>query len=302
MVAVVIALILLFLFLIYYYVYDKQVVYTYESLKYYNKVKWINLVEHLKEETSGAVVNKRDDPRVIFLFSYSYENNKLPEYFLFTKKIVQAYCDENGYELMEINHKENNMSPYWIRVYDMIKISKTLNNGDIIVYLDMDTSINPIYKSLKITHLLDCIDKVVGKEFDIYVGSDPIGSNVNYNMVFNTGVMIFRISDWSKDFLIRWMKRYKHSLWNYESGKWDCRDSFNMKCPWAKLDGAYEQASFNVIYYLNKHNEINKICKLHYSVLSNWIKHTDAFIYHIMGSTNKDRLTFFKNLYRKLTD
>lgn len=265
-----------------------------KSLEYYEKLNWNSVVENFGES------NSNQNPTVKFLFSYSYKNDILPKYFKESRKMTNEYCKANGYELVEINHKgTSRLSPYWLRVYDMIKMTQSMRNGDIIVYLDMDATVNLKYKDTKITDLLHTIDTIVGKKFDIYVGSDPAGARSNYNMVFNTGVIIFRVSDWSRNFLLRWFKRYKHSLWRFNKGAWECRDNFDLICPWASLDGAYEQASFNILFYMNQYRENDKICKLHYSVLSNWFKNSDAFIYHLMGTTNTDRYNFFSSLSKK---
>ena len=94
---------------------------------------------------------------------YSYDYLNLPKYSDYSIKCIQDYCELYNYTLMQINHYgENNISPYWLRVYDLIDLSQKYDDKTIFIYLDLDTILNPKYFYIKIENLLNSIDKTIG--------------------------------------------------------------------------------------------------------------------------------------------
>ena len=107
------------------------------------------------------------------------------------------------------NHYPNDkISPYWLRVFDLIKLTKIYPEDSIFVYLDLDTCINPKYFHLNVEHLLDTIDLYENNKYSLYIGRD-----CDISELLNTGVIFIRNNNKSREILNQWINRYDPSVW-----------------------------------------------------------------------------------------
>lgn len=247
---------------------------------------------HLHTYLSFMKLNKRNiniEKNVVFIFSYDYK--KIPEYGNYSIELLKKYCKyHSNYHMILKNHYPNNkISPYWLRVFDLIKLTKTYPEDSIFVYLDLDTCINPKYFHLKIEQLLDTIDLYENNKYSLYIGRD-----CNIFELLNTGVIFIRNNNKSREILNQWIKRYDSSVWKKNKNKWKCITKEKEQCNWAKDN--YEQGELKNLYIKNT-KYVDDIKILHSSICSNKFMQFDSFIYHFMGS--KKNLTNFKYLYNQ---
>jgi hypothetical protein len=237
--------------------------------------------------------NKNNKNNIIFFLSFDYET--LPSYYYKMLKILNDYCNYHNNKLYIFDHYNdtNKISPYWNKVADFIKLSNSYKESPntIIVYLDIDTCINPKYFNLSISNIIDTVNKIENKIGDIYIGNDPSPSEAG-----NAGVIIIRNTDWSKQFLNLWWSKYNHNNWKIINNKWVCRNQDKL-CNWAGND--YEQGEFNNIYKNNDINSKDHIIVLNYSIISNNNFLTDAFIYHFHSWNEKLKHIPLNIIYNK---
>ena len=235
--------------------------------------------------------NNVNSYNIIFLYSYDYLN--LPKYSDYSIKCILYYCELYNYTLMQINHYgENNISPYWLRVYDLIDLSQKYDDKTIFIYLDLDTILNPKYFYIKIENLLNSIDKTDNINYDIYISTDRWP-----NLNINTGVIFVKNTNYSKKLLKKWSNYYQPKKWKYSNNKWTCYNDLNIQCLILGIGKEYEQGALEHIYINNIYDT-----KIHIKILDNNISsctnyNEDAFIYHFMGQNNTDRLKYMKKIY-----
>lgn len=227
-------------------------------------------------------------PNIIFLYSHDYKIP--PEYFQYALHNLKKYCNLHNYNIIIKNHYPNTtISPYWLRVKDLIELSnKYPENSAIIIYLDLDTIINLKYKHLKIDQLLNIIDIYDKKNYDIYIGKD--GPLYKY---INSGVIFIKNTKYSKNLLNNWYKLYSPNNWTYNNNKWTCTKNY-IPCIWAGYE--YEQGALEYIYKNNLYDSKNHIKILHTSFCSSLNFYYDSFIYHFMASNTKQRIQYMKQL------
>ncbi len=236
---------------------------------------------------------------VIFLYSYDYKS--IPEYAKYSILQTQKYCKLHNYQLIEMNHYgKNNISPYWLRINDLIQLTNNYSNDTIFVYLDLDTIINPKYLYIKINKLLYSIDQCYNNKYDLYIGKDV----ATYKYI-NTGVMFIKNTEYSRFLLNKWFNFYNPLYWKYQNNKWKCeRKSINntltLNCKYAGFD--YEQGALEYIYNKNLYNSKLHIKILPFNYCSNKYIYNDSFIYHFMGgfteiSLDKNRLKKMQYIY-----
>lgn len=266
--------------------------------KNYNDLEWDKVLATQTQDgnTSGDI---KASPIVVFLLCYSYP--KVPDYLNYNLQILKKYCSSHNYKLIERNYSEIDISPYWLRVKELLELSKQYPLDTIFIYLDADATINPKHFNVNMTTLVNKLETIAGHPCDIFIGSDPpfFFLTLGYNeSTLNTGVMILKNSLWTKSFLRRWYSRYNGKMWKKNGDSWVCTKDSEDKCSWARE--GYEQGELNYLYSQNTHDEKNHILNVHYTVLSNNDVNNDSFIIHLMASTNRTRDIEFKRLLDKL--
>ncbi len=254
-------------------------------------------------------INTEIKNNVILFYSYDYK--EVPKFTEYSFKIIKEYCDLHNYSLLQLNHYPNiSLSPYWLRVKDLINLSEIYDNNTIFVYLDLDTILNPKYINIKIEYLINSIDKIDNTKYNLYVSKDRMyGStngygiqNINNMLDINTGFIIVRNTNYSKQFLKYWYNLYPENNWKHINNKWLCfnNQSKNNKCQFA--DYSYEQGSFNHIYANNLYNSQANIKLLDWNIASINNINYDSFIYHFYGIDKNDIYNLNKSLYHSYYD
>lgn len=227
---------------------------------------------------------------VVFFYSHNYET--VPEFGILSQYITDIYCKRHNYSWVSFKHDTSvNVSPYWLRVQDLMKLTAAYPEDTIFVYLDLDTCINLAQVDISVDHFLSNLTS--NTTYDVYIGKDS-----SVTSVINTGVIIMRNTDWSRELLQEWWKRYNPNQWVFNNGKWTCLVDAKSHCPWA--GDAYEQGSLELIYRENWNDSLSHIGILHMDLISNHFrekKHT--FIYHLMGASSNTRLRFFKSQIKR---
>ena len=257
--------------------------------------KFSKILYNLNYNNIQNTFNTKD--KIVFFYSYDYKI--LPQYSKYSIKNIKKYCQINNYTLLELNHfyDKKKISPYWIRVMDLIYLTQQYPENTIFIYLDLDTILNPEYFNIKIDILLNGIDnydnnKYHNNNYDIYISSDPLP-----HLNINTGVMFIRNTKYSKKFLKLWFSLYQESKWLLNDDKWVCKKNKYSHCIFAGYE--YEQGALEYLYNNNKDN-----CKSHIKILqpnfcSNSNYKDDSFIYHFMGFNSNDRNKYMKYIYFK---
>lgn len=231
---------------------------------------------------------------IVFLYSHDYSS--IPEYNKYARSLLIEYCTRHRYRFVELNHAGNTeVSPYWLRVKDLIDMSNSHSEDTVLIYMDLDTCINPHYMDTRVEDIIHNIDSRQ-QEWQMYIGKDA-----NHTKYINTGVLIIKNTEWSKRALDHWWSAYRPSVWSIQGGTWKCKEG-DAVCSWAKDN--YEQGEMEKMYRTNTLNAKSNIAILHMDVVSNYMsKKNKTFIYHWMGRSDNDRERFFKSLcedYEKL--
>jgi len=238
----------------------------------------------IKYNTINNSQNKK--LKILVLQDGAYE--KYPEFSEYSKKINKLYCDKWKYDYKFIDHKIDEMPPYWLKVFD---INKYLNetNYDYIMYLDLDAVFYDFDKSIE--DIIYGLYKLKNKYYDIYIGED-----IGMHAIVNSGVFLFKNTKFSKNFTNIWLSacfnnkkiNNKCAHWEFDNDtkKWSCPT-----CLWAGY--SYEQGVLNHLYSLYKDN----IAVLDVSFFSNRYKTNKSFILHAM---NNKSLDLFKNIYENI--
>jgi len=228
--------------------------------------------------------------KVVFYYSHDYD--VLPEYTKYSIYCTKQYCKLHKYDLLIKNHSSNRkVSSYWLRVFDALELMNTYPQDTIIIYLDLDTMINPKYFDMNINQLLNAIDCQDKQKYSMYIGRDQ-----NIFNIVNTGVIFIRNDTFSKAIIKKWSERYNPSVWSLRKNKWTCTIENRKECAWAKDE--YEQGELSKMYQNNILNIQKHIKILHISICSNKHLGIDSFIYHFMGGKNNTQN--YRYLYNQL--
>lgn len=230
-------------------------------------------------------LNYKSDANVVFFYSHNYET--LPEFAVLSQQITDVYCQRHNYSWLNCQHpSDSSVSPYWLRVQDLIRLSSEYPIDTIFIYLDLDACINLAQLDRGVDQFIEDLDTT--NDFDIYIGKDTAVSQF-----INTGVMIVRNTEWSQQLLDEWWQQYDPNDWMRIDNKWKCYKG-TKPCEWAR-DG-YEQGALEAIYRNNWKNSLAHIAILHMDLLSNNLRVSkNTFIYHLMGSMESRRHQFFSN-------
>jgi hypothetical protein len=260
---------------------------------YYYKIHFENVQDNIVANRNTTI--KPISNKIVFVSFHTYD--KVPDYAHYTTIINKGYCHKHNYEYIMKPLQKDKISPYWVRVFEIKNMLNDMNDGDIVVYTDLDACVNPKWFDLRIEEIIQSLKTISNnKDFHMYVGSDPIEANFKYKNTLNTGVMIVENNTWTRKLFEIWGDMYDKRNWIYNNG-WHCRTNVGFGCKWAGDE--YEQGSLNILYTKNILKSSTHICKLHYSIMSNMNFNKDSFIFHIMGTDNNKRLEFFRKLYRE---
>ena len=271
------------------------IIITIVSIWYYNlnksrfilRDKYGEIIKY-KKETFKNNMNKKKS-KILIIQDGAY--NKFPEYSDYSKKINKLYCEKWNYDYKFIEHDLDKMPPYWLKVNDIVEyINK---DYDYVVFLDLDACFLDF--DISLDNIIKEINSFSGKEFDIYIGKDP-----PFNRIVNTGVFIFKNSEFGKKFSKIWLSACMDNQnkitnqclnWDYDkiNKKWSCPF-----CIWAGIN--YEQGVFEYLYEIYNKN----IAVLDISFFSDTNINNKPFIYHAMNKNNKNRLNILKDLYEQI--
>jgi len=211
----------------------------------------------------------------IFVFQISsYE--ELPVYANLSEKINRAYCLKHGYkfEHIKIDYKTNNISPYWLRVYQIRKI--LLNNPEInvVVYLDLDACFREF--DIRIEQVLDYVDKK--RKFSWYFGwENKSWLNAGFGIFLNNEISIGLVNVW-----LKYYENVDKKFWykNHITHKWVATtyDNWGIAIP---AKDAYEQFRLNQMYTEEKLRP--HICPLYEEYLCNQNTNINSFVFHFYG-------------------
>lgn len=223
-----------------------------------------------------SISNLNRDIYPVFFYRYSYMT--LPSYASYSIRMIKQYCSKHGYEFIDLNHGTINISPYWLRVKDLISLSRQYDENAVFVYMDLDTCINPMFMNTTFNEILNSLDDT--STWDIYVGK-----SMNPNRYINSGVMFVRNTTWSRQLLNSWWNTYNPSKWIKQTDKWYCIDQDKL-CAWAGDN--YEQGELEKLYMSNFMNAKDHIAIIHMDFIYNAFKKSqNTFMYHLMGTDNK---------------
>lgn len=260
-----------------------------DRVAYFHGIYWYDRLFHpylvdLKSFNSSKPIPTR---KVIFLYSHDYKT--IPMYNHYSRKLLMEYCKKHNHQAMEINHHGmNEISPYWLRVKDLIALSKSHSEDTIFIYMDLDTCINPLMFDKSMNEIIHAMD--AGKNWNMYIGKD-----IDFHKIINTGIMIIKNTPWSKRLLDLWWSKYNPNNWKVKGGKWSCQQN-GLQCDWARDN--YEQGELETIYRNNELDAKSNIAIVAQHLFSNYRRlNNQSIIYHKMACSDSNRTTFFKTLY-----
>lgn len=161
-------------------------------------------------------------------------------------------CNNNNIEYIFKLTGNNNVPPYWDKVFEIKKIMDSRNDIEYIYWLDSDAFLIN-FDINKINSFLHTNDK-----YSILIAEDM----PPWTSKFNAGAFIIKNNVKGKEIINEWLSYYNSKNWNYdaENNKWKTDSE------WAGKD--YEQGSF-VINILNNAKYVNDIKKYSYEILNN---------------------------------
>ena len=185
-------------------------------------------------------------------------------------EINKKYCDKNNIELIRCNERRySNRHPAWERIPLILKY---INDYDYVIWIDADA------------FFYNDANNIV----------DIINDNINYNFIFsndygnnniNTGVYIVKNSQYSIDFLTRWLydedlyKNNKHPYW------WD-------------------QGVLIEMFNQNILDIKNNCIIVDYGVLQHFFEGetfpNKSFIFHLAGRSREIRINHSLNYIKKI--
>jgi hypothetical protein len=253
-----------------------------------NKCSFINSItcEYLETHFSKiprfnhTQIKKIPDRKLIFsvIQVSSYETE--PEYAILSEKINQEYCSKHGYlyNHIRIDYKTNDISPYWIRVFELNKlILKLKDNKNIygFVYIDLDACFCKF--DISISQILDYVDSK--QKYSMFWGWE-------YNSWLNSGFGICLNNETTNNILKIWAKYYEDvdgKCWHktQTTNKWTCFTYDGKNISTIAWDG-YEQYRLNLMFTEEQYRK--DICPLYQEYLCNPDKKIDSFSYHFYGS------------------
>jgi hypothetical protein len=185
-------------------------------------------------------------------------------------EINKKYCDKNNIELIRCNERRHSTRhPAWERIPLILKY---INDYDYVMWIDADAF---FYNDAN--NILDIIDDNINYNF---IFSNDIGNNN-----INTGVYIVKNSQYSIDFLTRWLydedlyKNNKHPYW-------------------------WEQGVLIEMFNQNILDIKNNCIIIDYGVLQHFFEDetipNKSFIFHLAGRSREIRINHSLNYIKKI--
>lgn len=277
------------------------IVSTYVLLKWRPQpVKNYNIVPHPQTLATLIQPDPMASTRPVYVYM-SLDYPQLPEYGTYSIEMIRAYCRLHGYHFQVFDHSsESAMSPYWIRVKDLLALLQATPSNALIMYLDLDAAVHPDRFGTRLETLVGKLDSATKREWDMYAAVDP--GVANFEM--NTGIIIAKNTEWTRAFVGTWLANYPRGFWKRGvDGRWTCSTgsttSFINKCLWAGDE--YEQGMFNRLYQRDILDARKHILPVDTSVFGNKDPATPSFIVHLMGLTDDARARHFKAYFNRTT-
>jgi hypothetical protein len=226
----------------------------------------------------------------IYVFQISsYE--ELPLYANLSEKINRAYCLKHGYkfEHVKVDYKTNNISPYWLRVYQIRKILLENPNIDVVVYVDLDACFREF--DIRIEQVLDYVDKK--RKFVWYWGwENNLWLNCGFGICLNNQISIGLVQVW-----LKYYENVDKKFWykNQITHKWIVTTYGNERIAEPALEG-YEQFRLNQMFTEKQIQPY--ICPLHHEYLCHANIHVKSFTLHFYGF-KRNILEVFKSIINK---
>lgn len=157
---------------------------------------------------------------------FQYESRK-ENYLLALMERNREYCLDHGYRYLAFSHPLP-LPTYWIKVWMCLDLMLTMNQNDIIVWLDSDAVF--VNRSTKVESLF----KDLPQSVFFLASRDP----APWPSIFNAGVFVIRINPESIQLMQDWINCYNPSrwVWNTTNNRWSAKGA------WAQED--YEQGAF----------------------------------------------------------
>lgn len=228
--------------------------------------------------------NTYNFPCVLYTSCNKSYTNK--EFVHLNSKILQRYSNIHGYTFKQFVHDDDYMSPYWLRVHDLLHLCKTTRDGTLIMYFDSDAI--PICKDISIEAFIKSVSLENDRGADIYVSEDPQTQyDLIYKGLFNSGVFIVRNTSRAREIVQEWYNMYNSNFsWTKGNQGWMCR-IYNRPCIWSFK--GYEQYALSELYW--KYPEV--FLKLHWTTLACEDRSPHCFVMHLMGHSDESRKEIF---------
>lgn len=261
-------------------------------------------------------LRNEDFPKKKILFFVSHDYTKLPDYAIIAVEVLRWYCQRHGYDFKNMQHPPEEMSPYWLRVWDFKDFLKN-TNYDYIVYSDLDITI--LNHSMRIETIINGINQISAqknsyKEYSMYIGWDFFMSTFNRFNMINSGFIILKNNEWAKQIVDVWLsmcfdmktlenvghcKRWNRTTVSVKNGvekkRWKCN-----KCGYGKL--SYEQGSLNHLYVSNVLNCGQHIYIAETTFFTSRANNKDSFLHHALGKSDKKRYKEFVQNKNKIIE
>jgi hypothetical protein len=196
-----------------------------------------------------------------------YDDN-IADYGKINYEINKKYCEKYNLEIILSNDKKINRHSAWERLPLLID---NISNYDYLIWIDADAF---FYNDAN--NIVDIINDNINVNF---IFSNDIGNNN-----INTGVFIVKNSQYSIDFLNRWLNDedlYKNNSFPCWWDQGVLIDMFNQNILNIKQNSL--QLKYGVLQHFNEHDKLNK-----------------TYILHLAGKDRTTRYNISKNYFDKL--
>lgn len=244
--------------------------------------------DYWKPEQAEEMTVVPDTCHCVLYTSYNVSYKDKP-FVKLNAEILGEYANLHGHTYKQIIHRDNFMSPYWTRVYDLVNILNSSSENSLVMYFDADAVPKSQVKHISISRF---INSVKNKRGDFFVSEDPnVKYDVFYKGVFNSGVFIVRNNAKMRALANRWMSMYnKDHQWVRKDNKWKCK-IYDRNCLWSFK--GYEQYALTELYLESP----ELFTRLHWSTLAcNKDSHKNCFVVHLMGHDDEQREKIFRKI------
>ena len=196
------------------------------------------------------------------------DDNFLNENMQLNKKI----CSENNMQYKFLYKSQDNVPPYWGKVFEIDRILNDNSNVDYIFWIDSDAFFINFHKN-KILNLL-----TKNSDYSMIITKDP----PPWKMKFNAGSFIIKNDSYSREIFSYWKTLYNPNNWWIEDDKWKTDK------PYAGND--YEQGTFTT-HILTNNQYSSHIKTVPYYILNNTScteNTNETIVTHLAGNYKND--------------